>query len=43
MLLYEPALAKWPFTCACIKETVLHVFAPEKHHPTQLNFQRTQQ
>ena len=34
------ALAKHPFTCVYFRKT-LHMFAPAKHHLTQLTFQRT--
>ena len=33
--------AKHPFTCVHLGKTLLHMFAPAKHHPTQLTFQRT--
>jgi hypothetical protein len=35
------ALAKHPFACVHFRKTLLHVFAPAKHDPTQLTFQRT--
>jgi hypothetical protein len=33
-------LAEHPFTRVCYRETFLYVFAPAKHHPTQLTFQK---
>lgn len=41
MSLHVFALAENPFTCVCLSETVFHVFASAKHHPTQLTSQRT--
>jgi hypothetical protein len=38
MLLYEAALAKHPFPCVLFKKTLLHIFVPAKHYPTQLIF-----
>ena len=38
MFLHESALV---FTCVHLRKTLLHVFAPAKHHPTQLTLQRT--
>jgi hypothetical protein len=32
------ALAKHPFTCVCFRKTLLYLFAPAKHHLTQLAF-----
>jgi hypothetical protein len=32
------ALANRPFTRACFRKTLLNVFAPAKHHLTQLTF-----
>ena len=40
-VLSRVCLAKYPFTCVCFRETLLHLSAPAKHHPTQLTFQRT--
>jgi hypothetical protein len=34
-------LAEHSFSHVCFSETFLHMFAPAKHHPTQLAFQRT--
>jgi hypothetical protein len=34
------ALAEHPFNCVCFRKTLLHVFAPAKHHLMQLAFQR---
>ena len=28
------ALAERPLNCVCFRQTLLHVFAPAKHHPT---------
>ena len=30
----------WPFTSVCFSNTLLHIFAPAKHHPTQMTFHR---
>jgi hypothetical protein len=34
------ALAEHPLSYVCFRKTLLHVFAPAKHHPTQLTLQR---
>ena len=30
-----------PLTCVHLRKTLLYMFAPAKHHPTQLTFKRT--
>ena len=35
-----PSCLPWPFTSVCFRNTLLHIFAPAKHHPTQMTFHR---
>ena len=41
MFLHESALVFHLKESVHLRKTLLHVFAPAKHHPTQLTLQRT--